>query len=113
MHRAYLAAALNVVPLPLGLGYLYLGRRDRWLWVLAGILAAVGGGVVVGAVIAAMPCAACVETGTRLVPMVIAGAGVALVGVLSGWDAFQTALGRTRQHPSFLGRPEHYDISFE
>ena len=44
MKNRWLAMLLNVLPLPVGLGYLYLGQPRRFLWTFLGAVAAFGVG---------------------------------------------------------------------
>ena len=91
MKKPWLAALLNVVPLPLGFGYLYLGRLRRFIiGFLVGVLAMLG--FAAAAITAAIWALSCVDCEGAAIALAVAGGLFFLLLVLfTAWDAWGLA----------------------
>ena len=88
MKVPWLAALVNVIPLPLGFGYLYLGRPVRFAQTFLGALLAAGLSfmALVGAFILWY-----IESGFYLFLLVLAPIPVLLLPVITARDAYRLA----------------------
>ena len=94
MKKPWLAAMLNVIPVPMGLGYVYLGRPHRFLVnFLSALVAAFLG--LVALVLAALSCmfGGCDPSGAESLAISLGIFGpIVVVALFFAWDAYRTAL---------------------
>ena len=91
MNDPTTAAMLNLIPLPIPLGYLYLGRWERAVGFLFVRIGAAILGILPGAFFGVVLCGfGCGETTGHLIWGIILGPS-AVVVVFNAWDAFRIA----------------------